>query len=30
LLASHAGKLLVPKTAHNGVTVAVVHDPPLA
>ena len=28
LLASHAGKLLVPKTAHNGVTVAVVHDPP--
>ena len=28
LLASHAGKLLVPKTALNGVTVAVVHDPP--
>ena len=28
LLASHAGKLMVPKTAHNGVTVAVVHDPP--
>ena len=28
LLASHAGKLLVPKTTHNGVTVAVVHDPP--
>ena len=28
LLASHAGKLLVPKTAHNGVTVAVVLDPP--
>ena len=28
LLASHAGKLLVPKTAHNGVTVAVVVDPP--
>ena len=28
LLASHAGKLLVPKTALSGVTVAVVHDPP--
>ena len=28
LLASHAGKLLVPKTALSGVTVAVVNDPP--
>ena len=27
LLASHAGELLVPKTAYNGVTIAIVSDP---